>query len=88
MAPIPSRNYTPISLDAAAEYFDLTPVAIRKRASRYNARKLATIHRRVRRVYYDLDDLAAIDGYIHRGEPVPPTPEERDRLRDARRAAA
>jgi hypothetical protein len=73
----------PITAQAAAALLGRQPVTIRQWARRYQARQLGTVDRAV---YYDYADLAAIDGCMHRGEEVPATPEERDRLRERRRA--
>lgn len=73
----------PITAQAAGALLGKQPVTIRQWARRYRARQLGTVDRAV---YYDYADLAAIDGYLHRGEPVPATPEARDRLRADLRA--
>ncbi|MGP3914324.1 hypothetical protein [Nonomuraea sp. 10N515B] len=68
----------PVTAAEAAARLYKEPATIRKWAQRYAARELG---RQERRTYYDWHDLATIDGCITRGEPVPPTPEERDQLR-------
>lgn len=73
----------PITAQAAAHLLGRQPVTIRQWARRYHARQLGTVDRAV---YYDYNDLAAIDGYLHRAERVPATPDLRDTAREQRRA--
>ncbi|MBP2704415.1 hypothetical protein JOL79_11380 [Microbispora sp. RL4-1S] len=75
----------PTTYAAAAARLDRTASTLRDWVTRYNARRLGTVGRLT---YVDFRDVATIDGCIYRGEPVPPTPEERDQLRAQRRAAA
>lgn len=75
----------PIAAATAATRLGRSPITIRQWARRYAARQLG---RAERRVYYDFNDLATIDACLHRGQRVPSTPEERDRLRDSYRSAA
>lgn len=58
-------------------------MTIRQWARRYQARQLGIIDRAV---FYDYADLATIDGCMARGDEVPATPEDRDRLRENLRA--
>lgn len=74
----------PVTAQTAAARLRKQPGTIRQWAHRYAARQLGTVDRAV---YYDYGDLAAIDGFIHRGEPVPATPELRAAHRDQLRAA-
>lgn len=74
----------PITYEEAAKALDRTQSALRDWVTRYHARRLGKVGRRT---YLDYRDLATIDGCMHRGEVVPSTPEERDRLRAARSAA-
>lgn len=73
----------PITLKEAAAHFGRSWSSVRDWPSRYNARRL-TIPQILgkRHVYYDFADLSTIDGFLHRRERVPATPE----LRDAHRA--
>jgi hypothetical protein len=75
----------PVTARLAAERLGREPCTIRKWASRYRARVLG---RAGRETVYDYADLALIEWCIWAGCPVPPTVEERDELRAARRAAA
>ena len=68
----------PATTRQAATHLDREPGTIRQWARRYQAR---TLGRAGRQVVYDLADLATIEGCIWRGDPVPPTPEDRDELR-------
>src|SRR5574341_2237459 len=68
----------PITYEEAAKALERTPSALRDWVTRYNARRLGKVGRRM---YLDYRDLATIDGCMHRGEPVPATPEERDEIR-------
>lgn len=68
----------PTTARQAAERLQRSPATIRQWARRYAARVLG---RDGREQVYDFDDLATIEGCIWRGDPVPPTPEARDRLR-------
>jgi len=71
----------PMTATAAAEALGRAPGTIYSWATRYRVRKW----RQDGRTLFDYRDLATIDGCIYRGVPVPPTPEERDRLRAQRR---
>lgn len=75
----------PVTAQQAARRLHRQPVTIRQWGRRYQARTLGTIDRCN---YYDYADLATIDACLHRGQPVPPTAEERDRLRASYRSAA
>jgi hypothetical protein len=75
----------PITAQAAAKRLGKQPATIRKWAERYGARQLGRIERKV---YYDYNDLSAIDAYLYEGEPVPATPEERAKRRDRYKTAA
>lgn len=75
----------PVSLFAAAERLGKPRNTVGVWAHRYHARKLGKVDREV---FYDYADLATIDACIHRGEPVPKTPEARDQLRASYRTAA
>ncbi|MER7363305.1 hypothetical protein [Nonomuraea wenchangensis] len=68
----------PATARQAADRLDREPGTIRQWARRYQARVLG---RAGREVVYDYDDVATIEGCIWRGDPVPPTPEDRDELR-------
>ncbi|MFI6485187.1 hypothetical protein ACIBH1_45265 [Nonomuraea sp. NPDC050663] len=69
---------TPVTAAQAAERLERTPATIRQWAIRYGARQLG---RAGRETVYDYADLASIEACIWRGEPVPPTPADRDDLR-------
>ncbi|MEV4287373.1 hypothetical protein AB0K40_17855 [Nonomuraea bangladeshensis] len=69
----------PITVADAGRRLNRAPATIHKWGNRYAARQLG---RAERRVYYDYNDLATIDGCIRRSENIPPTPEERDQLRE------
>jgi hypothetical protein len=69
----------------AGERLGREPCTIRKWASRYKAR---TLGRAGRETVYDYNDLATIEWCIWADHHVPATPEDRDELRAARRAAA
>lgn len=85
------RDYTPddppipVTAVEAGKRLDRTPATIRQWARRYQADQ---IERMGHAVYYDFRDLSTIENCIYRGDPVPATPEERDRLRAARCRAA
>ncbi|MFI7630252.1 hypothetical protein [Microbispora rosea] len=81
----PNDPPEPATAARAGARLKRTSATIRKWSERYDARQLGRVGRQV---IYDYRDLATIDGCMHRGEPVPPTPEERDRLRAKRRATA
>lgn len=74
----------PVTAQAAAARLGKRPGTIRQWARRYNALQLGTVDRAV---FYEYADLATIDGFIHRGEPVPATPELRAEYRAQLRAA-
>ena len=76
----------PVTIAQAAQRLDRPEATLRVWASRHHARKIP--FKPGKTAWYDYNDLAAIDGYLYRGERVPPTPEERDGLRAQRRAAA
>lgn len=78
----------PITLKKAAARFGRSWSAVRDWPARYNARRLLTPACLGRAVYYDFADLATIDAHLHRGDPVPPTPELRDAYRAQLRNAA
>lgn len=69
----------PLTANQIAERLRVPVGRIYVWAHRYHARKA----RRGRTVYYDWHDLKTIERCIRRGEPVPETPEQRDRLRAA-----
>ncbi|MEU6709974.1 hypothetical protein ABZ897_00730 [Nonomuraea sp. NPDC046802] len=75
----------PVTAAMAAARLKLKPATIRCWARRYAARKQGTDKNRT---VYDWHDLKTIDACINAGRPVPATPEERDTLRPAARAAA
>lgn len=75
----------PVTYQRAAELLGRPQSTIRTWAERYHVRRLCVIGRRV---YLDYRDLATIEACLYRGDPVPPTPEERDALRAARRRTA
>lgn len=75
----------PITYVKAAALLARSPSTLRDWATRYAARRIGTVGRTT---YLDYRDLAAIDGHIVRGEPVPPTPEARALARAQRLAAA
>ncbi|WP_079313638.1 helix-turn-helix domain-containing protein [Microbispora sp. GKU 823] len=83
--PVDDDKPQPITYTAAAARLDRSPSTLRDWVTRYAARRIGTVGRKT---YLDYRDLAFIDGCMHRGEPVPPTPEERDQLRAARRTTA
>ncbi|MBX6386801.1 MAG: hypothetical protein IRZ07_28125, partial [Microbispora sp.] len=68
----------------AARRLNRAPGTIYSWDTRYNVRKWT----RGRTTLYDYADLATIEGCINRGEPVPPTPEQRDQLRAQHRTDA
>ncbi|GAA3027333.1 hypothetical protein [Streptosporangium longisporum] len=68
----------PVIVATAASRLRRRPGTIRSWAVRYKARKLGTFQGRT---VYDFEDLATIEGCIHRGDDVPATPEARDELR-------
>jgi len=74
-----------VRVPEAAKRLGKPASTIRVWATRYNVRRWKLPDGCV---WFDYADLAAIDGHIYRGEPVPKTPEERDRLRANRRATA
>ncbi|MFI9553698.1 hypothetical protein [Nonomuraea endophytica] len=63
----------------AADRLNRSPITIRQWARRYQARALG---RAGREIVYDFDDIATIEGCIWRGDDIPPTPEQRDELRN------
>lgn len=69
----------PITVTEAGNRLNRAPATIHKWGERYAARQLGRVERRM---YFDWNDLATIDGCITRGEDIPRTPEERDRLRE------
>ncbi|WP_433443714.1 hypothetical protein [Nonomuraea sp. CA-141351] len=75
----------PATAKQAAAHLDREPGTIRQWAFRYSARVLG---RAGREVVYDFADLATIEGCIWRGDPVPPTAEDRDELRNQLARAA
>lgn len=82
---MPFEEREPVTAAMAAERLGCRPATIRSWAFRYAARKHGT-HRK--QTVYDWRDLATIARQLHRGEPVPATPEERDELRAALCVAA
>jgi len=74
------RLLEPVTVAQACARLRKRPGTIRCWATRYAARKLGTIEGRT---VYDYRDLATIEACIHRGDPVPPTPDGRDQLRAA-----
>lgn len=72
------------ALDAAAR-LSRKPVTIRQWARRYAARQIGQLGREQ---VYDFADLATIEACIHRGDPVPATPADRDLLRASYLTAA
>lgn len=70
-----------IPLHEAAQLLHRSASTLRVWGTRYNARRVRVLGR----VHWDYRDLATIDGCIRRGDPVPATPEERDRLREGLR---
>ncbi|MEV4179927.1 hypothetical protein AB0J28_00590 [Streptosporangium canum] len=75
----------PVTAATAGRRLGRAPATIRKWAQRYAAHQLG---RCGRQQVYDYADLATIDACIHRGDPVPATPAERDQLRAGYRNAA
>lgn len=73
----PAAVCEPVTAADAARRLGRAPSTIHVWALRYNARQLGKIGRKV---YYDYGDLALIERQIRRGQPVPPTPEDRARL--------
>lgn len=76
----------PITIAQAAERLGKWERTVRTWASRYHARKLP--FKTGKTAWYDWHDLKTIARQIGVGEPVPATPEERDRLRVNRRRTA
>ncbi|MEO3860898.1 hypothetical protein [Acrocarpospora sp. B8E8] len=68
----------PINVFDAAQRLHVTPSTIRVWGTRYKARKVGIVDRKL---YFDMLDLAVIRWLIVNEIPVPPTPEERDRIR-------
>lgn len=68
----------PVTALDAATRLGRSPVTIRQWARRYAAHQLG---REGRAIWYDYRDLATIEACIHRGDPVPATPADRDQLR-------
>ncbi len=68
----------PITAKDAGARLGVSDITIRTWGSRYSARKLGSVGRRV---FYDLADLLIIDLLIRRDIPIPPRPEERDLIR-------
>jgi hypothetical protein len=75
----------PITAKDAAELLGRSASTIRKWAERYNVRRVGKVGGRV---YFDYFDLMIIEKEIWRGNPVPPTPEEREAIRFKRNNAA
>lgn len=84
MLPVADECPDPVRAPVAAARLGRAPGTIYSWDTRYNARKW----KRGKVTLYDYADLAAIDGHIVRGEPVPPTPEARALARAQRLAAA
>ncbi|MEU7831361.1 hypothetical protein [Nonomuraea sp. NPDC049129] len=74
-----------ITIAAAAMRLGKPEPTVRVWASRHHARKLLKLGKTA---WYDWLDIATIARQLHRGEPVPATPEERDELRSSLSAAA
>lgn len=68
----------PISVADAAARLRVRPGTIRVWGTRYGVRKVGVI---AGRVYFDMLDLSVIRWLIVNEKPVPPTPEERDKVR-------
>lgn len=58
----------PVTVDEAAARLGVAKGTIYSWVTRYGAKRIGTVGRRT---YYDFDDLAAIDGAIAAGRPVP-----------------
>jgi len=80
---LPDEQPDPVRAPTAAHRLQRAPGTIYSWDTRYHVRKW----KQGGVTLYDFRDLATIDGCMHRGEPVPSTPEKRDRLREQRRAA-
>ena len=77
----------PITIAEAAERLSRPTRTVRTWASRYRARRLLVLGQVGSHAWYDWHDLKTIARQLNLGEKVPPTPEERDRLRASLRAA-
>lgn len=73
-------SVVPVTAETAAARLDRTTATIRTWVTRFSARRLGTVGRVM---YYDLNDLRVIEREIRHGHPIPPTPEDRARIRDA-----
>lgn len=58
----------PVTVEEAARRLDVAKGTIYSWVTRYEATRVGTVGRRT---YYDFNDLAAIDGAIAAGVPVP-----------------
>jgi hypothetical protein len=67
----------PVNVNVAAARLRRSKRTIYSWATRYRVRKWGGREATL----YDYRDLATIEACIHRGDPVPATPEERDQLR-------
>ncbi len=74
-----------ITIADAAGRLGIPEPTVRVWASRHHARKLLKLGKTA---WYDWPDLATIARQLRRGEKVPATPEERDRLRASLKPAA
>lgn len=70
----------PVTVTEAGQRLNRAAATIHKWGERYAARCLGRVERRM---YYDWNDLATIDGCMRRGEEIPATPEARDELRES-----
>lgn len=75
----------PVSVETAAARLNKAPGTIYSWRTRYNLRQIGKINGAL---YVDYRDAATIEACIHRGDPVPATPAERDQLRATYRNAA
>jgi hypothetical protein len=68
-----------VTAERAAALLDKTPTTVRTWVTRFNARRLGRVDRKM---YYDLRDLKVIEREIRHGHQVPATPEERAAIAD------
>ncbi len=62
------RTPQPVTAEEGARRLGLSKGTIQSWVTRYGARRLGTVGRRM---YYDFNDLAVIDAAIDAGRPVP-----------------
>jgi hypothetical protein len=75
----PAAKPVPVTAAEAAGRLDRSVGTVYSWVTRFGARRLKRINRKM---YYDLNDLRVIDREIGHGHPVPATPEERAEIAD------